>query len=290
VTKRASRHATVAVARHRPRGRLALVGLGPGDRDLLTPRARAELARAAVVVGLGRYVDAVRDLLRPGVRVLTSGLGDEEARAAAAVDAARAGHAVALVGSGDAGVYAMASPALDLADGTFDVVGVPGVTAALSAAALLGAPLGHDHALISLSDLHTPWEVILRRVRAVAAADLVVAFYNPRSRTRRHQLPDALAALAEHRPAGAPVGIVTDAFRPGQRVTVTTLAEISPPAGRRAARPWGREAGAEGEPDSAARSAELLGLVGMTTTVVVGNSRTRLRAGLVVTPRGYAWS
>jgi cobalt-precorrin 5A hydrolase / precorrin-3B C17-methyltransferase len=303
VPKRASRQATVAVARHRPRGRLALVGLGPGDRDLLTPRARAELARAAVVVGLDQYVDAVRDLLRPGVRVLTSGLGEEEARAAAAVDAARAGHAVALVGSGDAGVYAMASPALDLADGTFDVVGVPGITAALSAAALLGAPLGHDHALISLSDLHTPWEVILRRVRAVAAADLVVAFYNPRSRTRRRQLPEALAALAEHRPADTPVGIVTDAFRPGQRVTVTTLAEISPPPGRQAGRPWGRaapqavgdlrcngEGGAGTDPDPAVRAAELLGLVGMTTTVVVGNSRTRLRAGLVVTPRGYAWS
>ncbi|WP_131746898.1 precorrin-3B C(17)-methyltransferase [Frankia sp. Cppng1_Ct_nod] len=268
VPKRASAHATVAVARHRPRGRLAIIGLGPGERDLLTPRAARELARASVIVGLDQYVDAVADLIRPGARVLASGLGSEEARAGMAVDAARAGHAVALLGSGDAGVYAMGSPALDQADDSFDVVGVPGVTAALSAAALLGAPLGHDHMMISLSDLHTPWEVIERRVRAAAQADLVVAFYNPRSRTRTWQLPRALDLLAAHRPPSTPVGIVTDAFRSGQRVTVTTLSELT-------------------DPDTADTG---LDLVGMTTTVVVGSTWTRVVAGRVVTPRGYRWS
>jgi cobalt-precorrin 5A hydrolase/precorrin-3B C17-methyltransferase len=254
----------VAVARHRPRGRLAIVGLGPGDRGLLTPTARAELARASVVVGLDQYVEQVADLLRPGVTVLASGLGEEEARAATAVAQARSGHAVALVGSGDAGVYAMASPALAVADATFDVVGVPGVTAALAAAALLGAPLGHDHAVISLSDLHTPWEVIVARVRAAAEADLVVVFYNPRSRARRWQLGAALDVVAAHRPADTPVGIVTDAFRPGQRVTIATLKGAAAPAGQE--------------------------LVGMTTTVVVGSSATRMVAGRIVTPRGYRWS
>jgi len=281
--------ATVAVARHRPRGRLALVGLGPGDRDLLTPRARAELRRAEVVVGLDQYLDLVGDLIRPGAVVLSSGLGDEQARAAAAVDAARAGHAVALVGSGDAGVYAMGSPALEEADGSFDVVGVPGVTAALAAAALLGAPLGHDHALISLSDLHTPWPAILARVRAAAEGDFVVAFYNPRSRTRRRQLPEALAVLADHRPAHTPVGIVTNAFRPGQRVTVTTLAEITPPA-RPVPGPGTVVSPVSPASAAVSGSAKLLDLVGMTTTVVVGASSTRLRAGLMVTPRGYTWS
>ncbi|WP_322761745.1 precorrin-3B C(17)-methyltransferase [Frankia sp. Cr2] len=266
VSKRASAHATVAVARHRPRGRLAIVGLGPGDRDLLTPYAARELARASVIVGLDQYVDSVADLIRPGTRVLASGLGSEEARAAVAVETARAGHAVALIGSGDAGVYAMGSPTLERADGSFDVVGVPGVTAALSAAALLGAPLGHDHAMISLSDLHTPWDVIERRVTAAAEADLVVAFYNPRSRTRTWQLPRALELLAARRPPSTPVGIVTEAFRPGQQVSITTIADLA-------------DATTSG-----------LDRVGMTTTVVVGSTQTRVVAGRIVTPRGYRWS
>jgi cobalt-precorrin 5A hydrolase / precorrin-3B C17-methyltransferase len=260
VPKRKSAMATVAVARVRPRGRLALVGLGPGARDLLTPRAVTELRRASVVVGLDQYVDQVRDLLRPGTRVLATGLGDEEARARTAVEEARAGHAVALVGSGDAGVYAMASPALDIAGIDVDVVAVPGVTANLAAAALLGAPLGHDHAVVSLSDLHTPWDVIERRVRAVAEADLVVTFYNPRSRTRTWQLPKALALLAEHRTPTTPVGVVRDASRAGERVELTTLAELD------------------------------VEHVDMSSVVVVGSTDTRVRAGRMVTPRGYRWS
>ncbi len=200
VTKQVSAHATVAIARARPRGRLAIVGIGPGARDLLTPRAVAELRRASVVVGLDQYVDQVADLLRPGTTVLATGLGREQERAAAAVAEAAAGRAVALIGSGDAGVYAMGSPALELADETIDVVGVPGVTASLAAAALLGAPLGHDHALISLSDLHTPWAAIERRITAVAEADLVACFYNPASRDRSWQLRKALSILAACRP------------------------------------------------------------------------------------------
>ncbi|HEX4701301.1 MAG TPA: cobalamin biosynthesis protein, partial [Pseudonocardiaceae bacterium] len=145
---------TVAAARIRPRGRLAVIGLGPGAGDLRTPRAEAELRRASVVVGLDSYVDQVRPLLRPGTEVRASGLGAEEARAGEAVELAASGRAVALIGSGDAGVYAMASPALEQCPAEVEVVGVPGVTAALAASALLGAPLGHDHALISLSDLH----------------------------------------------------------------------------------------------------------------------------------------
>lgn len=259
VAKRISPHATVAVARHRPRGRLALVGIGPGARDLLTPRAAEELRRASILVGLDQYVDQVRDLLRPGTHVRASGLGEEEARARTAVEEARAGHAVALIGSGDAGVYAMASPALQLADGGVDVVGVPGVTAALAASCLLGAPLGHDHAVVSLSDLHTPWEAIEARVRAAAEADYVVAFYNPRSRGRDWQLERALAVLAEHRAPTTPVGVVCAASRPGERVTLTTLAALDVTA------------------------------VDMTTVVVAGCTRTRVVAGRMVTPRGYAW-
>jgi cobalt-precorrin 5A hydrolase / cobalt-factor III methyltransferase / precorrin-3B C17-methyltransferase len=259
VAKRKSSMATVALARIRPRGRLALVGLGPGDRDLVTQRAIDELRRASVVVGLDRYLDQIPDLLRPGTRVLRSGLGDEEKRATSAVAEARKGHAVALVGSGDAGVYAMASPALAIAGADIDVVGVPGVTAGLAAAALLGAPLGHDHVIMSLSDLHTPWEVIERRIRAAAEGDFVVAFYNPRSQDRDWQLGAALEILARHRDPQTPVGVVHDAFRPGQQVLVTTLADVDP------------------------------AVADMRSVVIVGSASTRVIAGRMVTPRGYKW-
>jgi cobalt-precorrin 5A hydrolase / precorrin-3B C17-methyltransferase len=259
VPKRKSAMATVALARIRPRGRLAVIGLGPGARDLVTPRAIAELRRASIVVGLDRYIDQIKDVLRPGTRVLSSGLGQEEERAMTAVLQARGGHAVALVGSGDAGVYAMGSPALAVAGADIDVVGVPGITAGLAAASLLGAPLGHDHALISLSDLHTPWDVIERRVRAAAEGDFVVIFYNPRSADRNWQLGAALAILAEHRPPTTPAGIVRNAYRPGQQVMLTTLAEFDP------------------------------AMVDMHTVVIVGAASTLNAADRMVTPRGYRW-
>jgi cobalt-precorrin 5A hydrolase / precorrin-3B C17-methyltransferase len=259
VAKQKTANVTVAIARLTPRGRLTIVGVGPGARDLLTPRAERALRRSAVVVGLDQYVDQVRDLLRPGTRVIASGLGDEEERARTAVAAASAGQAVALIGSGDAGVYAMAAPALELAGYDIDVFGVPGVTAALAAANLLGAPLGHDHAYISLSDLHTPWEVIERRVRAAADGDFTVCFYNPRSRARDWQLAKALAVLAEHRPPDTPVGYVRNASRPDETTTLTTLGDLDP------------------------------ALIDMLTVVIIGSSRSRTVAGRFVTPRGYRW-
>ena len=251
---------TVAVARVRVRGRLAVVGLGPGAADLRVPRAEAELRRASVVVGLDQYVDQVAHLLRPGTEIRASGLGDEEQRAADAVALAAEGRAVALIGSGDAGIYAMASPALEKAGEDVEVVGVPGVTAALAASSLLGAPLGHDHVLISLSDLHTPWPVIEQRVAAAAAADLVTCFYNPRSRDRHWQLAAALDAFRAHRPPTTPVGAVRQAGRPGQRVWTAPLAEFD------------------------------AGEVDMLTTVLVGSSTTRMIGGRMVTPRGYRWA
>ena len=262
--------ATAAVAEHEisdsdpaapRRGRLAVIGLGPGARDLTAPRALAELRAAEVVVGLDQYLAQIRDVLAPGVRIESSGLGAEEARARGAVDLARAGHRVALIGSGDAGVYAMASPALDHADSAeIDVVCVPGITAATAAANVLGAPLGHDHCSISLSDLHTPWPAIARRVLAAAEGDFVVSFYNPRSAKRDWQLPEALAVLAAHRPAGTPVGWVRNAGRPDQTHGLSTLADFDP------------------------------AVVDMYTTVVVGCSQSRIVAGRFVTPRGYTWA
>ncbi|MDA8274716.1 MAG: precorrin-3B C(17)-methyltransferase, partial [Actinomycetota bacterium] len=171
-----------------------------------------------------------------------------------------AGRRVALVCSGDAGIYGMASLVVELAGAEapgVQVDVVPGVTAALASSALLGAPLGHDHVAVSLSDLLTPWEAIERRLRAAAEADLVVVLYNPRSTGRTWQLPAALDILRGYRPPATPVGLVTDATRPSQRVVRTTLAEV--------------------DPDD----------VGMTTCVVVGATTTVTVAGRMVTPRGY---
>jgi len=220
------------------------------------------VAEAAALIDPGATLLAAKraSALRPGTKVLASGLGAEQQRAAAAVAQARAGHAVALIGSGDAGVYAMGSPALELAGDDIDVTVVPGVTAALAVAAVLGAPLGHDHVMISLSDLHTAWPVIERRIIAAAEADLVTCFYNPASARRGWQLRRAIELLAARRPPATPVGWVRDATRPGQAASVATLADFDP------------------------------GLVDMHTLVVVGSSRSRVRGGRMVTPRDYRWA
>jgi len=258
VEKRKSANATVAIGRLPVRGRLALVSLGPGEDALIPPLAREALAASELIVGLDQYVDRVRHLLRPGTRVLTPPLGNEIERAQLALSEARAGGSVALVSSGDVGVYAMASPVLEIAGDDVDVVVVPGVTAAQAAASLLGSPLGHDHCSISLSDLLTPWEVIQGRVSAAAEGDFVVSLYNPRSRGRDWQLGKVKEMLLEHRPPDTPVGIVRDAYRPTQEATITDLASLQ------------------------AESVDML------TVVVVGSSQTRIVAGRMVTPRGYS--
>lgn len=249
----------VAVARRaRPRGRLALVGLGPGDADHRTPAAAAAVLDADVVVASGTDLELVRDLLRDRHDVVERLPGDEHARVRQALAEAEHGRRVALLCSGDAGVYALAPLACELASDTdADVEVVPGITAATSAGALLGAPLGHDFVLISLSDAMTPWEVIASRIRAAGEADLVAVFYDPRSGGRPDQLARARRILLEHRKPETPVGIVTDAFRPEEDVTITTLGDLDPT------------------------------LVGMTTTVIVGSTTSAVVDGRMVTPPGY---
>lgn len=264
VPKRKNAVATVAVARRaRPAGRVRLVGLGPGDAAHRTAAAERAIRHAEVVVGYGPYVAQAAPLLRPHQEVLCSPIGDEVVRAEQALAEAAAGRDVVVLCSGDPGVYAMASIVLELAPVAAPGVTVevlPGVTASLAAAALLGAPLGHDHMVVSLSDLLTPWDTIERRVRAAAAADLVTVFYNPRSAGRAWQLDAALDLLREHRAPTTPVGIVRDATRPEEAVTLTSLGALD---------------------------AGLVGDVGMTTCVVVGSSTTYLAGGRMVTPRGY---
>ena len=264
VEKQRTSQCTCAIGRIPARGKLTVIGLGPGSRDLTTPRAQQAIRDASVVVGYRPYVAQVKDLLRPGTKIASTPMGKEEERTATAIEYARQGHNVALVCSGDPAIYAMASPTLEQGTAGIDIEIVPGVTASLAASAILGAPLGHDHATISLSDLHTDWDTILKRVRAAAEADLVTVLYNPRSRTRLHHLPDALAIFAEHRPAATPVAVVEEADRPDQKVTLSTIGEFDP------------------------------AVVNMNSLVVVGSSTTRyLPAGtgrtVMVTPRDYHW-
>jgi precorrin-3B C17-methyltransferase len=212
------------------RGALWIVGLGPGSAEHRTPAAVDAVRGADVVVGYGPYVDQCADLV--GDREVVRGrMGEEAARADEALERAAAGARVALVSSGDAGVYGMAARTLSRAaalpeDRRPQVTVVPGVTAALAAGALLGAPLADDWASLSLSDLHVPWERVEARLSAVAAAGLALALYNPRSRQRTWQLDRVVEVLREHRRGGTPVGLVTDAARAGETVERTTLEAI----------------------------------------------------------------
>lgn len=245
------------------RGSLTVVGLGPGALDQLTPAARAAVEGAEVVLGYRAYLDLAAPLLAGKERVDGHMTGETE-RARAAIARARAGARVALVSSGDPGVYGMASLVLEIlrdegwrrGEG-FDLAVVPGVTALGSCASLAGAPLGHDFCAISLSDLLTPWEVIARRLEAAASADFVIGLYNPASTRRRRPLAEAHAILSRHRPPETPVAVVTDAYREGERAVVTDLGRL------------------------------LEEEIGMTTTVIVGASRSFAFEGFLVTPRGY---
>ena len=239
--------------------KLYVVGIGPGGAEHITPAASAAIAAAAVVVGYATYLELIPELL-VGKQVVSSGMMKEVERCRQALELAAAGQTVALVSSGDAGVYGMAGLVLELAEGSaVEIEIVPGISAVQAAAARLGAPLMHDFAVISLSDLLTPWELIRRRLLAAAAADFVVALYNPRSKGRLTQLEEARQILLRHRPAQTPVGIVRNACRSGESVVVTDLAGLAEQA------------------------------VDMLSLVIVGNSTTRLDGrGRMLTPRGYA--
>ncbi|WP_296702591.1 precorrin-3B C(17)-methyltransferase [Thiocapsa sp. UBA6158] len=244
-------------------GKIYLVGLGPGDTAEMTGRARVAIAASDVVVGYRTYVRLIADLVKDK-QVIAREMAEELDRCGEAVALAQAGQTVALVSSGDVGVFGMAGPLFELLfeqgwtpDNGIAVEVVPGVTAASSCASLVGAPLTHDFCAISLSDMLTPWPVIARRLEAAARADFVTALYNPKSSRRPDQLREARDLFLRHRDPQTPVAVVRAAYRQRQDVRLTTLAEI-----------------ADGE-------------VGMLTNLIIGNSSTFVRAGLMVTPRGY---
>jgi len=240
---------------------LFIVGIGPGGRPHMTGRALEAIAAAEVVVGYTLYIEMLGELVA-GKTVVSTGMTREVDRCAEAVRLALAGRAVAVVSTGDPGVYGMAGLVLELLAET-DPAGqvavelVPGVSAVHAAASLLGAPLMTDFAVISLSDLLTPWATIRQRLEGAGAGDFVVALYNPRSKKRVTHLEEACTILARHRPGTTPAGVVRNALRDGQQVELTTLTALPTCA------------------------------VDMMSVVVIGNSTTRLLQGRLVTPRGY---
>lgn len=278
VTKSKSARATCAVAEAarsidatavgRPQGRLAIVGIGPGAAAWRTPEASRAIAEASDLVGYGLYLDLLGDATRGKIRH-DGAMGAEEARARQALDLAAEGRSVALICSGDAGIYALATLVFELMDredkpawNRLAIAVAPGISALQAAAARAGAMINHDFCTISLSDLLTPWEAIERRVKAAAEGDFVIAFYNPVSMRRRDQLPAAKEILLAHRPADTPVVVARNLGRPGETLSVLRLPDLDTDA------------------------------VDMLSIVLVGNSETKaVRRGerlWVYTPRGYA--
>ncbi len=244
-------------------GSLTLVGIGPGHQDHISPAALAAIKEADIVVGYRTYMLLVRPLLKDKQTIKT-GMTEEIARAQMAVDKAAEGAKVALISSGDAGVYGMANLVFDVLRSrgwkrgmSPEIHMIPGITALNSCASLVGAPLGHDSCMISLSDLLTPWDVIEKRIDAAASSDFVIGLYNPASGRRQRQIVRAQEIIKLYRPGTTPVGLVKSAYRFRQQVQMTDLDHM------------------------------LDYEIGMLTTVLIGNSHTYVYEGYMVTPRGY---
>ena len=237
---------------------LYVIGIGPGDAQTLTQRARAALEKADLICGYTLYADLLRPLF-PDKEYYSTGMTGELERCRWCLTRAAEGKTAALVCSGDAGVYGMASPVLELAPAYpgVRIEIVPGVTAALSGAALLGAPLGHDFCVISLSDRLTDWEIIARRLEAAAAGDFAICLYNPASRHRKDSLRRACEILLRSKAPETVCGMARCIGRDGESMRILTLSEL-----------------AQTEAD-------------MSTTVFIGSSQTRRIEGRMVTPRGY---
>ncbi|GLC89264.1 precorrin-3B C(17)-methyltransferase [Lysinibacillus piscis] len=245
------------------KGKIFVVGFGPGDFKHITTRAVEALQQSDMIIGYKTYVELIQDLVN-AKSIVSTGMTEEVSRAQEAVRQAEAGSIVSVISSGDAGVYGMAGLVYEvlIEQGWTEATGVavevvPGISAINSCASLLGAPIMHDACTISLSDHLTPWNLIAKRVEAAAMADFVIALYNPKSGRRTRQIVEAQRILLEYRSPDTPVGLVKSAYRERQEITMTTLAEML-------------------EHD-----------IGMLTTVVIGNSSTFFYDNKMITPRGY---
>ncbi|MBU2599620.1 precorrin-3B C(17)-methyltransferase [bacterium] len=242
-------------------GRLSIVGIGPGDMSLLCQRAREAIDGCEVIVGYKTYVSLLKELVN-NKEIISSGMTEEIKRAKKAINKALEGKRVCVISSGDAGIYGMAGLILELLSeeeiGRLEIEIIPGISAASGCAGLLGAPLMHDFAVISLSDLLTDMALIEQRIELTAQADFVIVLYNPKSKKRIEPLKSAWNILMRHRNPQTPVGIVRNAYRENQEIEITTLKEML--------------------------SSEK---VDMLTTIIIGNSKTYVKGKFMITPRGY---
>jgi len=245
-------------------GKIFLVGFGPGSAKTMTYGAREAIEQSDVVIGYSTYIKLVKDLLE-GKEVIRKGMTEEIDRCVEAYDQARLGKTVALISSGDIGIYGMAGPTYEVLlqsgwtpESDIKVEIVPGATALSACSSLVGAPLTHDFCSISLSDLLTPWPKIAKRISAAGESDFVIALYNPKSGRRTQQIVEAQRILLQYRKPETPVAIVKSAYRDLQDIQMTTLDKMS-----------GHK-------------------IGMLSTVLIGNSTTFMQEGLMITPRGYA--
>lgn len=245
------------------RGKLFVVGFGPGSIQHITEKAKEAILESDMIIGYKTYVDLLGNLITDQV-IIRTGMSEEVSRAQAAIKIAEEGKRVAVISSGDAGVYGMAGLIYEVLaekgwteETGVEVEVIPGISAIHSSASLLGAPIMHDACTISLSDHLTPWELIEKRIEAAAQADFVIAFYNPKSGRRTKQIAEAQRILLKYRSPETPVGLVKSAYREQQSVIITNLKEM------------------------------LNHDIGMLTTVIIGNSSTYVYGNKLITPRGY---
>ncbi|MCX7883580.1 MAG: precorrin-3B C(17)-methyltransferase [Caloramator sp.] len=235
--------------------KLYIVGIGPGGIEHMTLKALKTIEKCSVVVGYEFYINLIEDVIKDKV-IIKSGMKEEIKRCNIAIEKVKEGFDTCIISTGDAGLYGMAGPCLELLSGIeFEII--PGVTSALCGAALVGAPIMHDFCTISLSDLLTPWEVIEKRLICAGEGDFVIAIYNPKSHNRRDNIKKAIEILLKYKREDTPTAIIKNAGRDGEKYIITTLKEID------------------------------FDFIDMMTVVIIGNSQTYIKNDFIITPRGY---
>jgi precorrin-3B C17-methyltransferase len=245
------------------KGKLNIVGIGPGNEDYITPASLRAIQEAEIVIGYSTYIKLVQHLLSDK-QIIRTGMTEEIRRAQLAIEESKKGKIVSIISSGDAGVYGMASLIFQVLEEMGwkksddpEIHIYPGITAINACASLIGAPLGHDFCSISLSDLLTPWPIIRKRIELAAQADFVIGFYNPASGRRQKQIVEAKEIIEQYRPGTTPVALIKSAYRERQHIIISDLDHF------------------------------LDYEIGMLTTVIVGSTNTRFFEGYIYTPRGY---